>query len=401
VDNYSGGSLLLRYDRALSSTSDMTFQAYYDRSRYNLDLDTASGRDGFMDLMVQTFDVEFNHRFQWGDKQEIIWGLGYRFITDDVHSDQKKLMRGDPLQRQYDLVSAFIQDEIEIREDELYVILGSKFEHNDYTGLEVQPNARVLWKPNEKHSVWAAVSRAVRTPARFDTDVDALSQYLDLLPGAGVPVRVEVSGDEDFRSEQLLAAELGYRVQVSDGFSLDAALFYNTYDSLNSYEQGQVSLDPDNGDIVVTINQDNKYKGWSHGFELSAEWQATPWWRLEAAYSYLEMDLEPMDTSTDTMSEAGERQNPQNQLSVRSMMDLPHDLSLDAWVRMVDELSSVDVPAYAELDLRLAWRPVDDLELALIGRNLLHASHKEFDERMIPGYTEIERSVFAKLTWRY
>ena len=57
------------------------------------------------------------------------------------------------------------------RPGRLSLIVGSKFERNTFTGVEAQPSVRVRWTPSNRRTVWGAVSRAVRLPTRFDTDL--------------------------------------------------------------------------------------------------------------------------------------------------------------------------------------------------------------------------------------
>jgi len=198
----AAGNVLGRWEHMFSEAQDLALQFYYDR---------AEREKAAMAAMANTFDVDFQHRFGLGERQEVVWGLGYRLTSDEM--DNAFAVSFDPESRDYQLISAFVQDEIAYVEERLRLTLGSKFEYSDYIGFEIQPNARLLWKPHERHTAWGAISRAVRTPSRADDDMRAVIQALP--PGMVSPAApaafVTVMGNRDFESEELLAFELGYR----------------------------------------------------------------------------------------------------------------------------------------------------------------------------------------------
>jgi iron complex outermembrane receptor protein len=266
--------------------------------------------------------------------------------------------------------------------------VGSKLEENDYSGLEYQPSARISWDVAERHVVWAAVSRAVRTPSVIDFD-GRLTPVV--VPGI-VPIAFSILGDHDFRSEVLLAYEAGYRLRPVDPLSLDLALFYNDYRHLRSGEVGVpfVETVPPPIHVVIPINLANALRGRTTGAELAANVQAAKWWLVQGSVSVLDMSLSEEDVNG---------QNPRSQFWIRSAMDLPGGVTLDVNARRVGELRSYDVRAYDELDVSLAWRdPARPFELALVGQNLLRGSHPEF--RSATERSEIQRGVYASLTWR-
>jgi iron complex outermembrane receptor protein len=98
-----------------------------------------------------------------------------------------------------------------------------------------------------------------------------------------------------------------------------------------------------------------------------------------------------------------ENSTPTQQASLRSMMDLSRGIAFDLWVYHVSELKrtsfSVGLPVseYTSLNARLAWQARKDLELSLVGQNLLDDSHLEFVGENILIQTEVERSVYAKV----
>ena len=208
----------------------------------------------------------------------------------------------------------------------------------------------------------------------------------------------------DFDSEILTAYEAGYRHIANKKLSFDLALFYNDYDQLKTAKKISSSTTTTSfGEILVeTYTPDNKMEGYTWGGELVIDFLPGDWWRIQGVYSYLQMQLENHDDSSDTSSTVIENTSPRSQFSVRSYMELAHNLSLNLWLRYVGSLASENTDSYWEGDIRLAWQPVHHLELSLVGQNLLHDSHKEIEQLFyFSRPTEVPRSVYLKLSWNY
>lgn len=368
----AGGNLLGRWSHTISDESDLKVQLYYDRTHRGIPNTFAEDLD--------TYDFDLQHRFPLGERQDIVWGLGYRLSEDRV--DNTANLAFLPARLSFQIFSAFVQDEIMLVRDRLRLTLGSKFEHNDFSGFEFQPSGRLSWTVTSRQTLWAAISRAVRTPSRIDQDF-----FVPGNPPFGL------AGGPKFVSEELLAYELGYRVQPLKQLSASVAAFYNDYDNLRSLEPGP----------PVTIA--NGLTGEAYGAELAANYQLTSWWRWQAGYTYLQKYIRLKPGSMDFNQARGEGSDPEQQFSVRSSMDLPGNVTLDGTLRYVDILHNIAngvrgaVPSYVELDVRLSWTPVKNLELSVVGQNLLDRQHPEFG--FPTSRHEIERGVFGKVTWRY
>ena len=390
----SGGYLLSRWQRALSDTSELKVQLYYDRTERSALL---------IDEDRDTFDAELQHGLAPGPRHRLLWGLGFRRSSDHIRGSEVLTFSSD--ERTDDLASAFLQDEIALQPDRLWLTLGSKLEHNDYTGFEVQPNLRTVWIPRRHHTLWAAVSRAVRTPSRAEHDLRLDARVLgpgQLDPRFPLPGVVATFGDSDFRAEELLAWELGYRVGLSPGLFFDLATFYNDYDRLRSSRAGEpfVELAPA-PHLVVPVLIGNDLEGETYGAELTADWRAGKRWRWSAAYSFLAIRLR-QPPGADAAGLSAEGESPRHQIFLRSSADLGPGVELDVLLRHVDELESSGVDGYTTLDLRLGWRPRPSLELSLVGQNLLEGSHVEFAPEIIPTRpTAVERGVYGKVAWRF
>jgi iron complex outermembrane receptor protein len=393
---YSGGNILGRWNHS-SEGSSMSLQMYYDNT-------TIADNSLFVDHQ-NIFDMDFQHGFHVGVSQQFVWGLGYRSIRD--RNDSSFSVSLQPNQLTLNHFSAFVQDEISLVDNRLRLTFGSKFEHNDFTGFEVQPNARLLWTLTPNQSVWTAVSRAVRTPALTEEGLRLNSAVIP--PATPVnptpfPAVVAVFGSHQFQSEDLLAYELGYRVQVTTSLSADIATFYNNYSNLRTAEPGAPFIEgsPAPTNIVIPFVAANKMSGGTYGVELFADWRIVPKWRLVGSYSYLQMNIQKNSDSLDPTNDSPNGSSPRHQWYLRSSIDLPKHFEHDTTLRFVDHLSSLDIPSYYSLDAHLGWRPVSPVEFSIGGQNLLDNQHLEF----IPDFintapTVVKRTVYGSMTFRF
>jgi iron complex outermembrane receptor protein len=360
----SGGNALARWTRTLSDHSDLQIQAYYDRTKR--DIPSTFGE------ALDTYDLTLNHRMAPVARHDLVWGLGYRLTDDDVQNGA--VLAFLPPRVTHRLYTGFVQDQITLRADRLYLTLGSKVEHNSYTGFEYQPGARLAWTPKPDETLWAAASRAVRAPSRIDRDLFAPATPPYFLVG-----------DSTFESEVLYAFELGYKSRPLSDFTTSVSTFYNVYDKLRSLEGGPPFF------------LANAANGRTYGVEVEGTFQASRRWRLNAGYTFQRLLLDVESTSTDTQAEGQEGDSPRNQAFARSSFSLPRNLTLDAAVRFVDKLPHQAIPAYTSLDGRLAWQPAKSAEVAVVGQGLFDSRHPEFGTPA--GRREIGRSIYGKATW--
>jgi iron complex outermembrane recepter protein len=380
---HNGGNLLGRWTHAFEDDSEMVLQFYYDRANLSQYIPSSMAPAGRFQDSLDTYDFDFQHRLSPGERHQVVWGFGYR-RTRDV-ADNAPGIAFLPAEVEQDLYSGFLQDEILLGAG-WSVTLGTKFAHNDYTGLEFEPSVRTEWQISPRHAVWAAVSRAVRMPSRIDRDlrVPATTPFLDGGPG--------------FESETVIAYEAGYRARIGSQVLVSTAVFYNRYDDIRS-----VGPAP-GGTLPLQIQ--NNVEGHTHGLEIDSTYEVSPAWRLRAGYALLVESIRVKPGRIDTNNGLSEVADPRNQFSLRSSWDLPKRFELDAGVRWVDELrvnrggTPAYVPSYWELDVRLAWRPAENLEISMVGQNLLHDQHREYGAPS-PTREEVERSLYAKVAWQF
>jgi iron complex outermembrane recepter protein len=381
-----GGSVTTRWTRTISESSAATLQLYYDHAQLS-DPEPISqfAPAGRLKDRLDTYDLDFQHRFEAGNRHRVVWGLGYRFTHDVV--DNSPGLGFFPEHLDHSLVSGFAQDEISLLPS-LFLTLGSKVEHNDYTGFEFEPAARLRWSFAPTQMIWGAVSRAVRTPSRVERDISEPTQPPVIL-----------GRSSDFESEILVAYELGYRINLGSRLSASLSAFYNSYDDVRS-----VSFTPT---TIIPLFFENNMAGETHGLELSAIWQATSWWRLRGGLDVLKERLHPISGKFDLEKARNETSDPERQFSLQSSFDLPYHFELDVDPRWVDKLYNNigngvpgTVPSYAEMDVRLGWNLSRQIGISIAGRNLLHDHHPEFGIQG-PLRGELQRSVYGKVAWRF
>jgi iron complex outermembrane receptor protein len=389
-----GGNLLARFRHVYSDDADVSVQMYYDRTERNA-VEVGEDRD--------TFDIEVQGFLRPVERIALTGGAGYRLLHDDFDSNLIVVPpplpppfppgAGLPLVALEDpkdtnhLWSAFVQGEFEAIEDLLTLTAGSKFEYNSFTGFEYQPTARVLYTPGERHTLWAAVSRAVRTPSRVDDGIQ-----LAIPSATGVTF---IRGSSDFDSEEVLAVEAGYRTNPIDSVSLDVAAYYNDYEDLRSIEN-QGSIGP-----ISLESFDNQAKGYGYGVEASATWQATDWWRITGTYTFMKLKIRTGSSNDATTADPDEHDTPNNQFALRSLINLPMNFELDTQVFWVGKVQSQGISSYTRFDARLGWRPIEELELSVVGQNLTDRRHGEFGTGVLSLNSAVPRSVYGKVTFRW
>ena len=395
-----GGHLLGRRDWILADASEAALQSYIAITDLQLGSIVHERRT--------TFDIDFQHRKRLWRTHDVMWGLGYRTSRDDI--DTQGMIHIDPDKGKVTLFSAFVHDEITLAPDALTLILGTRIEHNSYTGWEPQPNLRLLWTPSSHQTAWGALSRAARTPSRAEINGQVDLRVMPAMPPLQPAVLVRNVPDGNLESETVTALELGYRHQFDTRFSLDLTGFHHRYRDLRTGSTGPQRFVPGLPPYVVQeVTPDNGGAGHTYGAELALDAHASSSWRLQASYTFLQARVRAK--SADPLQTAAARElqssSPQHQLSLRSLLSLPGRQQLDLWVRVVSALDypgdpQRHIPSYTTADLRYAWRPSTQLELSLVGTNLLDSDHPEFLTDYLPSELRlVERSFHVKAKWQF
>jgi iron complex outermembrane receptor protein len=370
-----GANLLGRMNRMLPGGSNLSLQAYWDYTRRD--------QPGAFAEQLHTLDLQLQHSIKLAEIHELVWGAGYRYAVDHVRNETAFAF----LPGSFDMYwgNVFVQDEIALR-DNLRLTAGLKLENNHYTGAELLPSLRLSWKPAANSMLWGSASRSVRTPSRIDRDL-----YSPTSPPVvnGAP-RYIVAGGPGFESEIANVLEAGYRAQPAPALSYSATAFYSRYDKLRTLEPNPAGF----GSVFS-----NRAEGKTRGIEMWGNWQALRAWRLSAGLVVQRIDTTLKPGSRDATGATGlATSDPGNFWMLRSSYDIGQSKELDVTIRHNGSLPRPAVPAYTTMDLRYGWNIRRDLELSIVGQNLLDRSHPEFGGA--PGRSEFERSVFVKLLWR-
>jgi len=391
----SGGSVLGRWRHKISSDSEFSLQVFFDRVR--LKEATVNGR-------IHTYDLDFYHRLPLGRRHDIVWGAGYRLVSDRF--DSTFTFSLNPATRKIDILNAFVQDDIRLLDKQLILTVGSKFEHNEFTGFEVQPNIRLFWSPAENHAVWTSVSRAIRSPSRGERDARIVLQA----SGTRVPTTfIVLNGNDGFESESVLAFETGYRVRMANRLTSDIAVFFNDYDNLRSDDlipPAIASVHPPHTEFPVFVN--NNLTGRAYGLEVTGDYQASKNFKLKATYNYLKLDLShKLIPGRDLVNEGIEDQSPQHQFYLETFYQLHPKLNANVFLRFVDELPGQGVSSYLSLDCHVRWRLSEAFSVSLTGQNLLTNHHAE-DSQILNSSavffttgtkaTRVQRGVYTKFS---
>ncbi len=385
----AGGNILARWTHKFAKGSDISVQAYFDKS----DAFANGGHD-----FATIGDIDFQHHLSAGSRNDVVWGLGYR--ADANRFAGNNLVTLHPLERADSLYSAFVQDEITLSRT-LSLTVGAKFEHNAYTGYENEPSAQLVWAPNSRNTVWVSAAKAIRQPSAIDTGLEAVSALVALPQGAfGL---VTVFGNPGTKVEQLRDFETGYRAQVNRRLSLDVTGFLNFYQNLQTSEPQNpfFVLTPGPPHLVLPLVYENLAHARSYGAEAFANWNLTDRWKISPGLALLNMSVIRDASSEDPIIEQSAGYSPRRSFQVRSFIDLGHRFEWDQTIGYTGALAVGNIPGYLRLDVRVGWRLGEFAEFSLVGQNLLQPKHAEFPNSQLIDHMLDQRSIFGKITWRF
>ena len=385
-----GGNLLGHWQHRIGEGRLLSMQAYYDYSKRSEDLN----------ISFHTLDTELQYETAFGRYQDITLGSGYR----NIRGANEATFQSQFPSRTYHLYNIFLQDAVKLIDDRLILTVGTKWEHNDFTGNEWQPSTKLLYKPAAHHSLWTSIARAVRTPSIMEREGRLLLASYPTTSGTGTTA---FTGNEAYHSESVLAYEAGYRWQRSKDLSFDFAVFLNEYEDI-------YTITPRSSGEGVDMLFVNNGKGEGYGFEAVADWLALSWMRFSLTYSYLQSSFGWQDPSIaqNQLKAFVERLSPRHQVGLSSAIDLSAAWQANCRLRYVDSIegrSSLDlledegtrIDASFLLDLNLVWKPSKDLEILIAGQNLLNNSQLQYVAELHTPPTEIERGFYIKATWRF
>ena len=373
-----GGHLLARWTRAFNGASSIDVLGYCDWTDRSI---TLWGEER------STCDIELQHNHSFTDRQALTWGGS--ILSTDLSSQSNFRFGLLPPNRRTTTYSMFLQYELVLLPDKLRLIGGSKFDHNDFTGFEFQPQIRAIWTPGKSHTVWAAISRAVRTPTLAETSGTLRVSQLSAAP----PTFLEFVNNPDSDSEVLHAFELGYRYEWRQVFSLDSALYYNGYENLlGPVARGVPVVNPSPFFIDVPFTYTNAGGGQTHGLELYFNYKPIPRWTLSTGITELR------GNSVAGLVVAATTSDPRHSVTFHSKLDLTHHVNFDARYYYYDAIP-LTLPPVNRVDLGLSTKPIHGFTLSVWGRNLQADRHQEAPSFLLPA-GEIRRSVVFNIRWQ-
>ncbi len=384
-----GANLVVNWNKKLSKKSNFTLDAYFDYDQFRIPV---------LQRSAKTYDLDFQHFYNFSKENQFTWGLGYRNISDDIEESTANgttPLNYTPNNMVSYIYSSFIQNKFGLIPDKLYLTVGSKFLYNNFTGFEHQPNAKLAYYPTRNQTIWWSVSRAVRTPTRNEDGLNLL----------GVQ-----KGSTAMNSEKLIAYEMGYRVKPYYRLTIDIATFFNQYNQLRTFDRSST------GGFIAG----NNGYGESYGFELATKWQATDDLKLEFDYDFLKTTLHLNNKSTDNYAsnfamQFAEGQSPQSQFKIKSFYNLTSKIEFDNIVYYVSGLptsfststasglsvSPRGIPSYFRFDTRIGYLATKNVDLSIGIQDLLDQTHSEFRPGSLSSQTLIGRTVYGKVVWRY
>ncbi|MFT6259427.1 MAG: iron complex outermembrane receptor protein [Rickettsiales bacterium] len=390
--NIYGGDVIGKWERQISNEEDVKLQLSYDTYARNYFL---------LSRELQSFDIDFQHSKSLGKIHKVTSGFAYKRVESDLSGNDFRI-NFNPSSQNTNLYSAFLQDEIAILPNKIFLTIGSKLEHNDFTGYEVQPSIKTSWLLTQDQTIWGSVARATRTPNISENDI---KMVVGTAGGGSVYTRQQ--GDAGFNSEKLIAYELGYRIRPNNDSVVNLALFYNDYDDLRSAERSAIAP-PENGDYFASVYPENNGTGKAIGFELDGSIKINKKWELKSAYSYLKLDLDANRGSTDSELEKEQKRSPTHQFNIQSRIDLTNDITFDNMLYYVDEITVTDnlsnslkVPAYIRFDTHIGWQYSKKISFDFVGQNLFDDSHVEFAGALWSEPIEIGRTFYGKVTLKF
>jgi iron complex outermembrane receptor protein len=392
IGNLSGGFIQGGWKHTFSPRSDMTLQSSY--GRYERDDLLREGRD--------TLNLDFQNNFSGWARQNIVWGVTYEYSASKSYGNLTGAFFPSDLGIQ--TFGSFVQDEVAIVPNRLFLTIGTKVEHNHYTGWDLMPSARIAWVLGPHHTLWGAISKADRTPSELDASSRATLSGSSG-PG-GVPVLVTFIGNPNIENETTVGFESGYRTTILKHASIDIAAYYDTYAHQETVEPATAFVEdtPPPVHLVYPITFANLMHGETHGVEVAVNLEATHRWTLSPGYAFenVGMRLAPTSADTDNSVSKAEGSSPADSAQLRSHLVLGHGVTSDTSAYFVGRLSDPREPSYTRVDTNLSWHFRERASLSFVGQNLVRDGHQEFvDSTDIARTTLVRRSAYVKLSWLF
>jgi iron complex outermembrane receptor protein len=342
------------------------------------------------------FDADVQYHVKLRARQDVVAGGGYRFVSTTTGTNFSVSFSPSTLDAV--VANVFVQDEVALTE-RVHVTLGTKLEHDTFSGWGLQPTARVMWAPANGQHLWVAASRALRTPSLANL---AMRVNGIVIPGELAPIVVGVLGNPGYRAEELLDIEGGYRAEIGSVAFVDVTAFRGHYSGLQTIEPLAPAFETTPGPphIFMGSRLENLLQTDTAGIEIAAHVSPMPAWRVDASYSTFRLTPHPDASSLDAVAAKFDGNAPAQQWQVHSNVGLGSRTEVDGMLFHAGALTNLVVPAYTRADVRVQVRLTGRLSAVANGRNLLDSTHGEYSSNTVVA-TRVPRSGNIQLVWKY
>lgn len=394
-----GGNLLLRREQPKADGGQLQWQVSVETSDVNVETLIREER--------QTVAAEFQRNLPMG-RHDLMWGASYRYSQDRIQLTSTGVLSAAQFEREqraWRSVSVFVHDDYALVPERLHVSGGVRLDHDNWSGVQVQPDIRLAWTPDADTTWWSSLARAARTPSRLELDVPFVlgeTAAGQPFPFATKTIRLPPAPDA-LNAEIVKSLEFGFRQRVNPQLSVDLSAFVSDYAQVINFATQTPDYSHLPALVVQPLASNNSSSARTHGFEIAADWQLSRHWRLQPVYSRLYLSSPHLpDAAAAEAQNQWEGRVPRDRASLRSSWTLADGSQLDLWWKHTSRLNYPEVPAYTELDLRYAFHIGRDAEIAIVGQNLLDQRHLEFVSDYVPTQPSlIGRSLLVKGTWRF
>ena len=381
LNHFSGRNLVFNIEKEVAS--DITFkgQFLYDLAK----IDTKVIHE-----KKETFDGDFQVDIADVLNQNISLGMDLRQFRSRFDNTPQFQMPS----RTTALVSFFVNDELSLLDGHLRIIGGLKMERNSYTKWVHQPSIKAIVS-NDQWALWVSASEAARTPNDMENGL-----RWNLRRSAGKIVRQV--GDGRAQTEKVTSYEVGARLHPSKNSLIELTAFQIFYKGVLDTWQDRSATNPLIINGIIPEYLTNVLNGKGDGFEANFRYQPKEWLTLKGSYTYLHqnyIDFPIQDSETIWTVRSNKGQDPANRFHIGASINPLQHVEFDTNLYFTGPFREGDVNGYHRLDVRLAWKPMKDLEISLVGQDLLKASYKSNTDSIMGYESRIQQRYYMQMTY--
>jgi iron complex outermembrane receptor protein len=385
-----GGHLLARLKQTRASGASLQIQSF---------IDVAARQEPIGTYRRHTVDVDTQYNTFLGAHHDLVAGAGYRLSAEQFAGHVGFSLT--PAEDTSSLLTTFIQDEIALFGKRLAITLGSHVQYTSDLGAGAQPTARVMWMMRPRQRLWAATSRALRTPSLYERGIRV--EYPPAPGPGGLPLVVTAVGNPAAETENLIDAEAGYRLEIGTSGSIDVTGFVGRYEHLQTRELAApiVQFVP-SPHILVASQLDNRLEATTRGLEVAGQFTPIPGWRLGGSYTAFDLLPTLAASSQDPLAANSDGSAPRTQWQLRSTFSPGTRTKLNVAIFHVGRLEQLLVDSYTRTDVSGEWQLTRNVSATAIGQNLFDPAHAEFGGAgSFLLVTQVQRSASLRLRWTF